>query len=362
MLLKMSLVFSGVKDTPRGVPRGRDDHAGSKPLPAGEVEPRALTSGYDPQRRHRSDSREMHDPPTNSIDDANLEDTGRRAERLIREAEASRARMIDIPGEPQLNQFIQAHNPASYNNDNQFVHSALVDQNYFMVAGHVDDTTHCKIIQGEYVDFARLLPRDRVGMVEDNRMELINHNGQAFYVPATDRDNNNSINNFHRWELAFWVFSDIYLQHHPTRTAALIQYNHIIQVASLTYNWDNVYRYDREFRLHIAQNPGRSWGIILQQVWSVTLKDKNHSNSGGQEGLRSRGRRDICFRFNSGKCTYGAKCKFDHRCGICGKYGHGAHNCRKLGHYDRKVTGKKCDHHSNNQNGRGGGAEGVLKA
>ena len=133
-------------------------------------------------------------------------------------------------------------------------------------------------------------------------------------------------------------FCDVYLRHHPARTAELIQYNHIIQVASLTYQWDNVYRYDREFCLHIAQNPGQSWGIILQQAWSVTLKDRN-STAGYQSGGKgSRNCREICFRFNSGKCTFRDKCKFDHRCGICGKYGHGAHDCRKLNNnfYDKK--------------------------
>ena len=129
-------------------------------------------------------------------------------------------------------------------------------------------------INGEYVDFARLLPRDRLATVDNQRMELVNHNGHAYYVPAIDRDSNNSITSFNRWELAFRVFCDVYLRHHPARTAELIQYNHIIQVASLTYQWDNVYRYDREFHLHIAQNPGQSWGIILQQAWSVTQGSK----------------------------------------------------------------------------------------
>ena len=54
--------------------------------------------------------------------------------------------------------------------------------------------------------------------------------------------------------------------------------------------------------------------------------------------------------------TYGSRCKFEHKCGICGKYGHGAHNCRrsfdkdyseKPGKYDR-------DHDKRDDHKRGG--------
>ena len=42
-------------------------------------------------------------------------------------------------------------------------------------------------------------------------------------------------------------------------------------------------------------------------------------------------KKDLCWHFNRGKCSYGLNCKFDHRCGVCGKFGHGAHSCRRLG-------------------------------
>ena len=46
-----------------------------------------------------------------------------------------------------------------------------------------------------------------------------------------------------------------------------------------------------------------------------------------------------------GKCTYGAKCKFEHKCAICGKYCHGAHNCRRGdGTFDKKSDKRDFDH------------------
>ena len=58
------------------------------------------------------------------------------------------------------------------------------------------------------------------------------------------------------------------------RAAELVQYNHIIHTAASTYIWDNVYVYDKEFRMHLANFPQRSWSIILQQAWAICLKDK----------------------------------------------------------------------------------------
>ena len=54
-------------------------------------------------------------------------------------------------------------------------------------------------------------------------------------------------------------------------------------------------------------------------------------SGGGNRERGSRGRRDICWRFNRGRCSYGMNCKFDHRCNVCMKFGHGAHICRKAG-------------------------------
>ena len=95
----------------------------------------------------------------------------------------------------------------------------------------------------------------------------------------------------------------------------------------------------------MARHPLRSWSIILQQSWNLRLNTRGNSNesvgtvagtSGGQgqsgrndnKGFR---KKDTCWRYNRGRCTFGLSCRFDHRCAICMKAGHGAFNCRKLG-------------------------------
>ena len=74
-------------------------------------------------------------------------------------------------------------------------------------------------------------------------MEMINKDGKPYWIPVAEKDVT-SITSFPKWEQAFRVYSDIFIAANPSRAQELIQYNHIIYTASLTFHWDNVYRYD----------------------------------------------------------------------------------------------------------------------
>ena len=213
---------------------------------------------------------------------------------------------------------------------------------------------------------------------------MVNQNGRTYWVPFSDRDNV-SISSYHKWELAFRVFSNVYTSVHADCTSELLQYHHLIFSASQNYIWDNVYTYDIDFRLHISKPPERSWGLILQQAWSFRLKDRltyfrsnqgqgandkggssNYSNNGNNRFKR------ICHNFNQGHCEYGLSCKFEHRCGICGKFGHGTVNCRRGRRFqsggshdqDRRNdryhynAGKEQHHYHKSHHGNGGKKEG----
>ena len=175
-------------------------------------------------------------------------------------------------------------------------------------------------------------------MEEDQRLEIISKNGKTFFQPVSDRDSHTAINCLLKWEQAFRVYCTVFTSRHPDKASELLQYNHIIQYASQYYVWDNVYAYDKDFRLHLSRHPGRSWAIILQQAWTMRLQDRlqnqgnkirlagnGNSSIGGQGSTHKK----MCWKFNKSRCMYGFNCKFDHRCGICNKFGHGAHNCRK---------------------------------
>ena len=160
---------------------------------------------------------------------------------------------------------------------NQFMRTTIMDEDYLIVAAHVDECLECQIRNGEFVDFTRLLRRHHVQMQQDNRIELVNVNGHLSCTAMSANSSNNefSISSFARWEQAYRVFSNIHMRQFPQRAAELIQYNHVIHTAAMTYAWNNVYAYDIDFRLHMARNPQRSWSVILQQVWNLRLKDRN---------------------------------------------------------------------------------------
>ena len=149
---------------------------------------------------------------------------------------------------------------------------------------HVDEGLRRKIQEFDFIDFSKLLSRNRK-QEDEHKLEFINKNGQTYLTPATEKDSV-SINSYPRWEQAFRVYSNVITSRFPNKAPELLQYNHTIYTASVAYTWDNVYEYDREFRHHISRHPTRSWAIILQQVWTMILKDRLR---GGDNSLFQKG-------------------------------------------------------------------------
>ena len=247
--------------------------------------------------------------------------------------------MFATPGNKTNNTF----QPFWFQQSRQSVKSAEVDENYLIIGSHIDQQIQQKIVNHEYVEFSKLLPKSRVSEEEDHRMELINRGGSTFFVPVSDREIA-TISNFGKWEQAFRVFSNIYTRAYPEKASELIQYNHIIFTAANTYVWDNVYQYDNEFRMHLSNFPSRSWSIILQQAWAMCLKDRLFKSEESRNGVHKI--KEICRRYNKGKCPNGFSCKYEHRCAVedCGKFGHGAHICRKRKKSSAPVAGAGIKH------------------
>ena len=252
-----------------------------------------------------------------------------RAEKILRDAEQSKAQIFDVPG-----------NIFNHSLDASRLQAVIIDDSYLTMGANIDQGLKQKIQASEYIDLGRLLPQDVVQSSEDHRMEMVNKGGLTYWVPMSDRENS-AVSSYIKWEQAFRVFTNIYAQTHPTRVTELLQYNHVIETVAAMFQWENVYRYDKEFRLHMSQFPECNWGIILQQAWTLGMKNVNHHHQAGNGAQGSNtskrdnqqnsgGRKKICFKFNQGICQFGFNCKFEHKCGICGKYGHGAYSCCKL--------------------------------
>ena len=88
---------------------------------------------------------------------------------MICQAEGAKARMYDITGN-------------EHNNQNPLFHSVVVDEDYAIIGVHLDDNLRKKIIQGEFVDFSKLIPKDKIVTEADRRLEIVTKNGQTFTV------------------------------------------------------------------------------------------------------------------------------------------------------------------------------------
>ena len=120
------------------------------------------------------------------------------AEKLIREAEQAKARIYGSPGknQPQLNYELPRTDDR-------------VDDYFLVVAVHIDEGTKLKIMMGEYVDFAKLIPKDKMMLEEDHQMEMVNKWGVPHWVPVADRECA-EINSVTKWDQAFRDYSNIY--------------------------------------------------------------------------------------------------------------------------------------------------------
>ena len=250
---------------------------------------------------------------------------------MLRKSECNQANLIPLTGK-------------------NYGSTAQIDEGYILVGSHLDGSTIDKIQKGEYVDFGKLVPKDKVLAEDDQRLEIIIKGGRTYYVPVSE---STEITSFAKWEQAFRVNSNVYTRTNPHRATELIEYNHIIHTISLTYVWENVYLYDKDFRIHLARHPSRSWSIILQQAWSLRLRDRIHGHSyinsnhnvsnNGNSPQNKKKINEPCKRYNRGKCNFGTSCWYEHRGLFCFKLGHPIISCRKLAAAMEKATHRRRD-------------------
>ena len=56
--------------------------------------------------------------------------------------------------------------------DGDLLHSVIVDEEFTLIGSHLDDITRHRIASGEYVDFVKLIPKDRILTEEDREWNL----------------------------------------------------------------------------------------------------------------------------------------------------------------------------------------------
>ena len=154
-----------------------------------------------------------------------------------------------------------------------------IDDEFFMLTAHVDEALIAKIRKGEYVDLAKLLPKEKI-LHDDGRLQMVNKEGQSFLQPLAEKLPP-MITNVRKGEHAFSIYGTIYAEANPGRATEIFKHIHNIRTAANTYMWDNVYNYDVTFHRIIGKYPWRNWGgIICHQGWSPGfLKEKIDKSS-----------------------------------------------------------------------------------
>ena len=99
------------------------------------------------------------------------EDPFKRSGNMIREAEGNPTLVKVRPGKQRYHKFLGCARDQPLTE--RVLPANLVDEEYMVIGGHVDSELQEKIINFEYVDFSKLIPRDRVAKIEDQRMELV---------------------------------------------------------------------------------------------------------------------------------------------------------------------------------------------
>ena len=211
------------------------------------------------------------------------------AEEIVINSEKFKASIYPPPGtEIDLDEIIKKFKQAFSESD---------DDKFFHITCHVDRNLRLKIEKGEFVDLEKLLPKEKKRFGDNNVMELVNQNGNTYFMPA---ERKGKVTNIRKWEKAFRVYTAIYCNAHSHQSAEIWQYIYVINLAASSYSWDNVYYYDYTFRQLMEAKPNRSWGKTYNQLWNLALRDpiqQNHSNF--QNNTKTGDWRDrCCWRFN----------------------------------------------------------------
>ena len=132
-----------------------------------------------------------------------------KAEQRVKDAEKAKACLLQVQGKDDLESNKNGNDLSKKSRGEgprgNLVHSVLVDEEYSAIASHLDDVMRKNIMLGEYVDFVRLLPKDRVLAEEDQRMEMVNRGELTYWVPVSSR-HSATVSNIAKWEETFRIF------------------------------------------------------------------------------------------------------------------------------------------------------------
>ena len=105
---------------------------------------------------------------------------------------------------------------------------------------------------------------------------------------------------------------------------AYLRYTAMIGELATRFTWASVLLFDDEYRKRQAENKF-VWGTDAPHLSTVLLRERPPQPKAGKQGGNQAARPQAtggpgatCRQFNRGACTYGATCKYEHVCSVCG--------------------------------------------
>ena len=197
------------------------------------------------------------------------------------------------------------------------------------LASHLTKATSTAITNGEYVDFATLLPM--TSLLTDTIHSHLNLKvgDQGLTIPLPSSSKRPKITSIDRWLDAFAIYFAVIVSVYPSRAADLIAYQQLIRDAARKFPGMAWYVYDVEFRRRASHNLSAKWGERDVQLYLDTftgLPKSGCRSCGSTDHLsdtcplsprRSRDaltQSDLCYNFNKGRPCARTPCPYQHRC------------------------------------------------
>ncbi|CAH3173830.1 unnamed protein product [Porites lobata] len=197
------------------------------------------------------------------------------------------------------------------------------------LASHLTKATSTAITNGEYVDFATLLPM--TSLLTDSIHSHLNLKvgDQGLTIPLPSSSKRPKITSIDRWLDAFAIYFAVIVSVYPSRAADLIAYQQLIRDAARKFPGMAWYVYDVEFRRRASHNLSAKWGERDVQLYLDTftgLPKSGCRSCGSTDHLsdtcplsprRSRDaltQSDLCYNFNKGRPCARTPCPYQHRC------------------------------------------------
>lgn len=163
-----------------------------------------------------------------------------------------------------------------------------------------------KIWLFQYIDLA-IMHKSNLN-IQFEQQNIISINEQGRLVAQTKLARSKAISNIEAWTDAFISYSQVLIERHAQKASELFSYMAIIRSAASQCSIEKWYTYDQQFRLRVARDHTRNWGIIDSQLWlqfiALGIQKPQPSNS-------------KCFDFNfKGQCQKD-NCTYRHICIKC---------------------------------------------